>query len=191
MGKRSIWNRGFVALVLAAGFQVGVAKAQDQRGQADIQGDRTANLSGPEQMTEARHIIEVIGNIRRTVSDMLDRARQERDIIKVNCLDDKLTQIDVAQRSANDHQSLLENAVSISNDGLRNHEFNLMTIFRQRVSGLEAEARQCVGEDVGGFGDGLVVSVTVDPRIPEEETAPYPRDPNELPDQPPVVSPVR
>ena len=37
-------------------------------------------------------VIDGIGVICCWVSDMLDRVRQERDIIKVNCLNDKLTQ---------------------------------------------------------------------------------------------------
>jgi tetratricopeptide (TPR) repeat protein len=41
--------------------------------------------------------------------------------------------------------------VSLNNDGQRNHEFTLMTIYRGRSSSLEGEARQCIGEMMIGL----------------------------------------
>lgn len=192
--KRSVWRWVSVAFVVGAGFHMGVAGAQearDQRGaEVEIQSERRAQLSGAEQLREAARIIDAMSGIRRRVSDMLDRARQERDIIKVNCLNDKLTQIDVALRSAREHQELLQTAVSINNEGQRNHEYSLMTIFRQRSEALEAEARQCIGEEAGGFGEGTTITVRVSPNIPESETTEYPTRPVVI--QPPnIMSPVR
>jgi hypothetical protein len=192
--KRSIARWVTVSLVVAAGFRIGVAGAQDANGRpagdAEIQSERQANLSGPEQLTESGRIIDTVSNMRRRVSDMLDRARQERDIIKVTCLNDKLTQIDVTLRSANEHRELLQTAVSINNDGQRNHEFALLNIFRQRADALEAEARQCIGEEAGGFGEGTVVTVRVNPNIAAEDTTRYPVSPIS-PERPLVPSPVR
>ncbi len=173
---------------------MGVAGAQEARGQqradADIQSERRANLTGPEQVREASHVVDMVTSIRRRVSDMLDRARQERDIIKVNCLNDKLTQIDVTLRSAREHQDLLQTALGLNSDAQRNHEFALMTIFRQRSEGLEAEARQCIGEEAAAFGEGTTVTVRVSPNIPEEDTTNYPSNPV-VPEVPTVLSPVR
>ena len=172
-----------------AGAQTG-SSARPANADADIQSERRANLTGPEQIREAAHIIDIIGGIRRTVSGMLDQARQQRDIIKVNCLNDKLTQIDVTLRSARDHQELLQNAVGVSNDAQRSHEFSLMTIFQSRTQSLEAEARQCIGEEAGAFGEGTTVSVRVNPNIPEQDTTQYPVNPV-VPELPTVLSPVR
>jgi hypothetical protein len=194
MWKRSVWRWVSVAFVVAAGFRMGVAGAQEARApqgtEAEIRAERRANLTGPEQLAEASRIIDGISGLRRRVSDMLDRARQERDIIKVNCLNDKLTQIDVTLRSARDHQELLQTAVGINNDGQRNHEFSLLTIFRQRSELLEAEARQCIGEEAGVFGEGTTLTVRVDPNIPEEDTTQYPAPPIAV-EMPSVLSPVR
>jgi hypothetical protein len=204
MVKRSIWQWASLSFLVAAGFRSGVAVAQDagaaaapaaaeggeRRGDAEVQTERRANLTAPEQMQEAGHIVDIMAGLRRRVSDMLDRARQERDIIKVNCLNDKLTQIDVTLRSAREHQELLGTAVGINNDGQRNHEYALMTIFRQRAESLEAEARQCIGEEAGGFGEGTTVSVRVNPNIPTQDTTQYPVEPI-TPERPLVTSPIR
>lgn len=171
---------------------IGLANAQSQPrsgGEVEIRTGREAALSGADQLREASAIIETMSNRRRQISDMLDRARQERDIIKVYCLDDKLTQIDVTLRSAREHQELLQTAVSINNDGMRHHEFQLMTIFRQRAMGLESEARQCLGEDTGTFDRDSRNILLVDPNIAEQDTTTLTPD-MLTPDRPLVSSPV-
>ena len=193
MFTRSLWRWVTVSFVVVGGFRMGVAAAQERAGNqpdAEISSERRANLSGPDQLREATRIIESIGSLRRRVSDMLDRARQERDIIKVNCLNDKLTQIDVTLRSAREHQELLSTAVGINNDGQRNHEFALLTIFRQRADNLEAEARQCIGEEAANFGNQFESRLIVNPNIPEFDTTPYPESPA-IPGIPPLQSPIR
>jgi hypothetical protein len=141
-------------------------------------------------MREASSTLDSISATRRRVSDLLDRARTDRDIIKVNCLNDKLTQVDVTLRSAREHQELLQNSVSLNNDGQRNHEFQLMNIFRSRSDVLETEARQCIGEDTGTFDPTrTVITVRVDPTITESD--PTQLTPDSLaPERPIVTSPV-
>jgi hypothetical protein len=170
----------------------GLANAQTnppQAGNVEVPTRRNAQLTGPDQLREAGSVIDTMNNQRRRESDLLDRARQERDIIKVNCLNDKLTQIDVTLRSAREHQELLQTAVSINNDGQRNHEFQLMTIFRQRAEGLEAEARQCIGEDTGTFDRDTRLTLLVDPNIAEQDTTTLTPD-MLTPERPLVSSPV-
>lgn len=187
-------RRSVFGVVLGVGLAVGVAGAQPRAQQgnepeAEVQQRRTANLSGPDQLRESNAIIEEIQRIRRQVSEQLDQARQERDIIKVNCLNDKLTQIDVTLRSAREHHDLLQTAVGINNDGQRNHEFTLMTIYRGRTTGLEVEARQCIGEGSGTFDRGSVVRVSVAATIPTQDTTTL--HPDSLsPERPLVSSPV-
>ncbi len=185
-------HRNVIALVAGLGLSLGVASAQtptrDTEGSAEVPSRRTANLSGADQLRESVTVIEGIGSTRRRVSDMLDRARQERDIIKVNCLNDKLTQVDVTLRAAREHQELLQNAVSLNNDGQRNHEFTLINIYRSRVEGLEVESRQCVGEEATAF-DRTVVTLRVSGDIPTEDTTQMPID-TLLPERPLVTSPV-
>ena len=186
-------RRSVFGVVLGVGLAVGVAGAQPRAQQgnepeAEVQQRRTANLSGPDQLRESNAIIEEIQRIRRQVSEQLDQARQERDIIKVNCLNDKLTQIDVTLRSAREHHDLLQTAVGINNDGQRNHEFTLINIYRSRVEGLEIESRQCVGEEATAF-DRTVVTLRVSRDIPTEDTTEMPID-SLLPERPLVTSPV-
>ena len=177
-----------LGVIVALSMSVGAADAQPQAG-TEVRAQRVNQLTGPDQLREAGHVIENVTTTRRQVSDLLDRARQERDIIKVNCLNDKLTQIDVTLRSAREHQDLLQTAVTINNDGQRNHEFQLMTIFRSRAQVLEGEARACIGEDTGTFDRDTRLTLIVDPNIADQDTTTLTPD-SLLPERPLVTSPV-
>lgn len=187
----AIKTRISLSALLLLGVSLRTADAQTNAQQAggEVRTQHVAQLSGPDQLRETGTVIDSITNARRTVSDLLDRARQENDIIKVGCLNDKLTQIDVTLRSAREHQELLQSAVSINNDGQRNHEFQLINIYRGRAQTLTEEARQCLGEDTGTFDQSSRVSVVVNPDIAEQDTTTLTPD-MIMPDRPLVMSPV-
>ena len=159
MSKRSFWQWMAVSVLVLGGVRMGAARAQTApstaaQGQRPVVGSvNVQQLTPQQQLRSATRTVDEMQGTRRSVSQMFDRANQERDIIKVNCLNDKLTQIDVAIRSAREHIELLQTAVSVSNDNQRNHEYALVLIYQQRVRALDVEARQCVGEEAAGFGE--------------------------------------
>jgi hypothetical protein len=79
--------------------------------------------------------------------------------------------------------------VTINNDGQRNHEFQLMTIYRSRTEALSNEAQQCIGEETGTFDTDSRVTFLVDPNIAEQDTTTLTPD-MLLPERPLVASPV-
>ncbi len=143
---------------------------------------RKTSLTPQEQLAEsAKHVgrmEQAAGGVRR----MLEDARKQRDVVKTLCLNDKLSQVDVAIRSGRDRRSQLEAAVQRNDAELASHEFTILTVLRQRVEQLVAEANQCIGEEAAFVGDSRA-RVTIDPSIPEDET-PYP-----TPNQPVLVTP--
>lgn len=196
MSKRSFWQWLAISALVLGGVRVGVARAQtapqtEQQAPRPVVGTRSVQqLTPQQQLRSATRTVEEMTVVRRTVSQMLDRANQERDIIKVNCLNDKLTQIDVAIRSAREHVDLLQTAVSVNNDNQRNHEYSLVLIYQQRVRALDVEARQCVGEEAAGFGEGTEIGVRVAPTIPTEDVDLVPGDLIEV-YVPPTLSAIR
>jgi hypothetical protein len=194
MSKRSVWRWMVVAALVLGGVRAGVARAQTANAAQpprQVVGSRSVEqLTPQQQLRSAARIVEEMTTLRRTVSNMLDRANQERDIIKVNCLNDKLTQIDVTIRSAREHSDLLQTSVSINNDNQRNHEYALIVIFQQRTRALDVEARQCVGEEAGGFGEAPEIGMRVAATIPSEDLDLIPGGLIEV-YIPPTLSPVR
>jgi hypothetical protein len=168
----------------AAGAGAGAA-APDQSGTVGFQ--RKTSLTPQEQLGEsAKHIARMeqsAGGVRK----MLEEARKQRDVVKTLCLNDKLSQIDVAIRSGRDRRTQLQAAVGRNDAELSNHEFTILTVLRQRSEQLVAEANQCIGEEAAFVGDTRT-QVTIDPSIPQDET-PYPStDPTLVIGPPPCTS---
>jgi hypothetical protein len=137
---------------------------------------RKTTLTPQEQLAEsAKHLSRMeaaAGGVRK----QLEEARRQRDVVKTLCLNDKLSQIDVAIRSARDRRTQLQAAVARNDAELSNHEFTILTVLRQRSEQIVAEANQCIGEESAFIGDTRT-TVQIDPRIPPDETPYPPTDP--------------
>jgi hypothetical protein len=140
--------------------------------------ERRQQLSPQEELGQADQAIARMDQASATVRRQLEAARQARDVVKTLCLNDKLSQIDVAARSGRDRQAALQAAVQRNDVELANHEFAILTVLRQRAEQLSAEANQCIGEEVAFVGQ-TEVTTQINPNLPGEETTPYP--PLEIP----------
>jgi hypothetical protein len=182
-------------LVLLVG--VGRADAQGQQAPApapappaataQVGFERRPQLSPQEELTQADSILARIDAAAGTVRHQLEAARAARDVVKTLCLNDKLSQVDVANRSARDRQTALQAAAQGRDGELASHEFIIMTVLRQRVEQLTAEANQCIGEEMAFIGQ-TQISMNVDPNVGsgEDETTFPPNDPT-LITEPPIT----
>jgi len=184
--------------VAITAFVLGVSgSATAQSGSASATGDaqvgfeRKAQLSSKDQLTQADAILTRLDQASGAVRRQLERARTARDVVKSLCLNDKLSQIDVAGRTAKDRQSALQAAVQRGDTELSNHEFTIMTVLRQRAEQLVAEANQCLGEEVAFVGQ-TQVTAEINPNLPAEDTTMYPDETGMFISGPPqAVSPSR
>lgn len=166
----------FAAMALGvAGFGLAIAQdAEDEAQEAGASGEegeipvrRRAQLTPAEQSAEAHSIEERGTQISRRVMAMLDEARRERDIIRVTCLNDKLTQINAHRRTLEQRLENLQEAVDTGDESRRNHEFTVITVLGQHFRTLEQEANACIGQDIFETGTTRVVT-DIDPSTPEE-----------------------
>lgn len=180
------WVVAFGVLALAAGpagaqpapnassTPASTPPAPGADGQVGFQ--RKTSLTPQEQLSEGgKHLTRMEGAA-SGVRKMLEEARRQRDVVKTLCLNDKLSQVDVAIRSAKDRKGQLEAAVKRNDAELSNHEFTILTVLRQRAEQLVAEANQCIGEESAFVGDTRT-TVQIDPQIPPDETPYPPTDP--------------
>jgi hypothetical protein len=163
----------FVALLGVAGGVM--AEQGEQRDQADGTGEmeQEATLSGPQQTAWAEQEVERMRGISTRIQGLLNQARRERDLIKVTCLNDKLTQINVSIRSFEDRMAQHEESARSSNGERRDHHYRIMVILAQRSRVLRSEAEACVGETDVVFGE-TEVTTEIDPSITEEDTTEWP-----------------
>jgi hypothetical protein len=175
------WSIVVGALAVAAGTAMAQPASggggQVNNGQVPFQ--RKTTLSPQEQVQEsAKHVARMEGAA-QGVRKMLAEARQQRDVVKTLCINDKVSQIDVALRSAKERHTQLQDSVKRNDVDLSTHHYTIVTVLRQRAEQLVAEANQCIGEESAFVGD-TKTTVQIDPRIPPDE-APYP---------PPVTNPI-
>jgi hypothetical protein len=170
-------------VVLAAG----TATAQPATGKADAQVgfERRSQLSPQEELAQAETGLTRMDQAAGTVRRQLEQARGARDVVKTLCLNDKLSQIDVASRSGRDRQAALQSAAQRNDVELANHEFTILTVLRQRVEQLGAEANQCIGEEIAFVGQSEITT-QIDPNLPGEDTTEYPSTDPTLVSGPPV-----
>jgi hypothetical protein len=187
----------FVALAVL-GYAPSPADAQSGGAGGSAEGSGTVGFSAPVAMTPAAELAQAeatvtfVDQAAKTVSNRLQAARQQKDVVKMLCLNDKLSQIDVAARTVSERKAQLASAAGRNDGELANHEFTILTVIKQRVEQLMTEANQCVGEEASYTGASTTFSV--DPNQPGGDVTPPPwavgvNDPNN-PGSPIVAPPV-
>jgi hypothetical protein len=155
---------------------------------AEVGAQRDVNLTIPEMTAQGDNRLARIEQGAAAVRAQLTVAREQRDVVKVLCLNDKLNQIDVASRSARDRVAALKAAAARNDLDLCRHEFTVTQVLGDRVQALVGEANQCIGEETGYYPE-TKVSVTIDPSIPELDPSNPPEEPF-FSDPPPSSSPT-
>ena len=157
-------------------------------------GQGTVGFQKRQQLTPEQQVVEADSQIARmeqsatTVRKQLEQARSARDVVKTLCLNDKLSQIDVAIRSAKDRRQSLQLAAGRKDAEMANHEFNILTVLRQRTEQLSAEANQCIGEEAVLIGESKITT-SIDPTLPDDpDTVTNPYDPGVISIPPSCVS---
>lgn len=156
---RGVVFGGLVVVATAGGAAAQSAGGAPQPGATEAGAaavGRQVSLTPQEEVTEAAAILSRMESSRGMVRRALEQARAERDVVKVLCLNDKLTQIDVVIRSSMDRKATLETAAARNDVDLANHSFTLLTIFRQRVENVTTEANACIGSDPIEIDDSSV-----------------------------------
>jgi hypothetical protein len=143
-------------------------------------------LSPQQMLTEARGFLPAMDRAAVGVRRQLANAREQKDVVKALCLNDKLNQIDLATRTATDRVAGLEAGVNANDAERSKHQYTVILVLRDRVNTLVSEANQCFGESVGFVGESAV-TMEIDDSVPPIDPSGFPEDP--IVSQPPIVSP--
>ena len=120
------------------------------------------------------------------VTDLTADARARKDIVQLNCVNAKRTQLKgllkLSQQAAN---TMFEGMATAAEDTV-NHEYTKIAVASQRSQLLVTEAKQCVGEEAIFAGD-TDVTVEISSDIPTTDPT-LPAAPPLGPAAPPVAS---
>lgn len=176
MLRKRILQYSVVALVVGLvghGMASAQAPGDDPGLSTDPNAAKQADLSIAEQLDQGQKFIARMESIRSSVRRDLEEARQQRDVVKTLCLNDKLNQLDVALRSGNERFRALDLAAKRGDKDLTSHEFTILSVLNQRAEQLDGEAKQCIGKEVGFVGESSVKG-TVEPGMPDEDVTAIP-----------------
>jgi hypothetical protein len=135
-------------------------------GTADVNVKQRPMLTPEEMVNQAREYAKSMNEVLKRIQTLQDQAKRDKDIIRLNCVTDKVVQVRVNISIAEQSMASLQEANIRNDDGERTHEFTRLTIVNQKVQVLGAEAENCIGEDLSFVG-ATRVEVEIDPNIPQ------------------------
>ena len=136
-----------------------------------------AAVTPAEQLAQADTIGRRADQLATRLTKMLDESRRDKDIMRANCVNRKLTEVNANARNIEQRQKALQDANAANDDARRGHEFTVLTVLEQKLQQLDQEATQCLGQSVYEPGASQVVttisqgSPTVNPSVIDPSTA--------------------
>lgn len=137
-------------------------------GQVDISVKQRSALTPQEMVSQGQDYFRVMNETLKRMQVLEDTAKRQKDIIKLNCVKDKVVQGKVNLNLAEQSMTALQESIARADEGARTHEFTRLTIVNQKVLLLGAEAENCIGEDLSFVG-ATRVDVEIDPNIPQND----------------------
>ena len=125
-----------LAVVLIGAFFATAAGAQQPASQPGSEADRLGAAAGSIARMKAS-LTQVLGRA--------EQARNEKDVVKLNCVNEKLTQIRALIRVAEQADTALRESLAVRDAG-SDAEFSKIAIARRKVDALRADSEQCVGQ---------------------------------------------
>lgn len=101
-------------------------------------------------------------------TDLLSEARGKNDIIQLNCVNEKLTQLKGLLKLSENASLAMYEAIATDAQDEVNHQYTKVAVANQKSSSLKAEAEQCVGE-LSVYSGQTNVEVEIDDSITQSD----------------------
>lgn len=150
--------------------------------------ESAASVPDAEKVRRSAEALSRMRDVLKDVLTKLEEARNTKDVVKLNCVNEKLTQIKGLLRISEQADVAMQEAIAKAEKQAAEHEYTKVTIARQKVDQLRAEAEECIGQLAFRTDENMVVEVEEPEGLPDDPT-----DPDELPPittRPPPASPT-
>ena len=151
--ERLLFSRGVRAVIAVAVMVVGVgifssvsADDSSELGGPDVTIEAESKLSPQEQLSWIKEQTASAQSILHHIKEKLEKARKDKDTLKLTCLDDKLTQLNVTLRGVEERTKSLEVSIQTGNTTAADQNFAILKIYIDRIYKLNAEGENCLGE---------------------------------------------
>jgi len=128
----------------------------DDGGTVTAPAGKQANLSPEEMRIAGQEMSKSIHSMLRHVTQLREKAIKEKDIIKLNCINDKLMPMKAQVNLADAKSRQLDDAVQSDDEAGRYNAYSDLTTSHEKVRNLRDEADACVGEPLTFTGETQV-----------------------------------
>lgn len=142
----------FTALVAVGGF-LHAQKAEpdpnaDLTADITLEMDKEAKLDPKEMVRETDKLIDEMQGMLERVIALQQMARKQKDVIRLNCVNDRLIQVKKLLNIAEASRTDMVEAIASENERERYHQYTKVRITYENVTTLRSEAEGCVGEEL-------------------------------------------
>lgn len=135
------------AFVVAAGLLAAApVAAQDDGGAASGVEISGADLTSKQKVEFAQQTVDDLDAAKTSVLRMIEEAQKNKDVILLNCLNERLGLLKGLHKVAVDAKDGLAEAIARENVDLEEHNFRKAYIARDQGMAIAAEAEACIGQ---------------------------------------------
>ncbi|GEN12657.1 hypothetical protein SAMN05443572_11127 [Myxococcus fulvus] len=181
---------GMVAVVVATGVAVAQGPVPSPRAPAATTTlEKASEVPDAQKLERSSQALGVMRDVLRQVIGKVEEARRTKDVVKLNCANEKLTQIKGLLRISEQADVSLQESLTRREVSTSEHEFTKVMIARQKVGQLRSEAEECIGQLAFRTDENLFIEVEEPENLPGgDPTRPPP--PDVVLVRPPPASPV-
>ncbi len=184
---------GMLAVVLAAGMAAGQGQPSAVPAQPPPAApalEKASDVPDAQKLERSTLALGTMREVLRQVLDKVEEARRTKDVVKLNCANEKLTQVKGLLRISEQADVALQEALTRREASASEHEFTKVMIARQKVGQLRSEAEACIGQLAFRTDENLFVEVEEPDNLPGGDPT-RPREPEDVVVRPPPASPIR
>ncbi|XXF79793.1 hypothetical protein P2318_08540 [Myxococcaceae bacterium GXIMD 01537] len=182
--------QGMIAVLIAAGLATAEPQPAPRAPEVPgLVGEKASEVPDAEKLSRSTAALGNMREVLRQVLEKLEEARRTKDVVKLNCVNEKLTQIKGLLRISEQADVALQEAIARKETTPSEHEYTKVVIAQQKVRQLRAEAEECIGQLAFRTDENLSVEVEEPTNLPGGDPT-QTQLPADVHVRPPPASPV-
>ncbi len=133
-----------------------------------LPGEKNVDLAPREMSAKATELIKAMEATHRAVLEMQAAAKQAKDVIKLNCVNENLLAVKQLLNIADASENELAEAIARGDRSEQVHQFGQITIASEKSIAARDEAQACIGEELHFVGKNDIT--VTGPAIPYDPT---------------------
>jgi hypothetical protein len=166
--RKPVLTALLVAVVAGGGLLYAQPGDEPDLPEVTAPGGTDAQISPREIRTETERLLTEMEGVHVRILQLQDSARKAKDVIKLNCVNDKLLAIKQLLNIADSARTDLTESIATGDRAAQLHEYSQIKLAHERAVAERDDAEGCIGEEIVFIGP-TEINVT-GPRIVDDPT---------------------